>query len=156
VQNLGIMKIEEAINQKHFRNDWQRATINLLYTHNWVANQMKMLLKPYRITGQQFNVLRILRGQFPEPITTSVIRERMLDKMSDASRIVDRLCKKELVERKTCPNDKRLVDVLITEAGLELLQDIDLHTEKLDVAQRNLTEEEAIQLSNLLDKMRGD
>jgi DNA-binding MarR family transcriptional regulator len=150
------MKIEEAINQKYFRNDWQRATINLLYTHNWVVNQVKTLLKPYGITQQQFNVLRILRGQFPKPVTTSVIRERMLDKMSDASRIVDRLCKKELVERKICPNDKRLVDVVITEKGLKLLKAIDFHTDKLDIAQSNLTEAEAIQLSNLLDKMRGD
>lgn len=150
------MKIEEAINQKHFRNDWQRATINLLYTHNWVVNQVKTLLKPYGITQQQFNVLRILRGQFPKPVTTSVIRERMLDKMSDASRIVDRLCKKELVNRKVCPEDKRLVNVVITIKGLKLLKQIDLHTDKLDIAQSNLTEAEAIQLSNLLDKMRGD
>lgn len=150
------MKIEEAINQKHFRNDWQRATVNLLYTHNWVENKVKTLLKPHGITPQQFNVLRILRGQFPKPVTTSVIRERMLDKMSDASRIVDRLCKKELVERKICPNDKRLVDVVITEKGLKLLKAIDFHTDKLDIAQNNLTQEEAIQLSNLLDKMRGD
>lgn len=155
-QNLDIMKIEEAINQKQFRNDWQRATINLLYTHNWVENQVKSLLKPYGITPQQFNVLRILRGQFPEPLTTSVIRERMLDKMSDASRIVDRLCRKGVVERKTCPMDKRLVDVLITETGLKLLQDIDKEEIRLDIAQNHLTAEEAVQLSNLLDKMRGD
>jgi DNA-binding MarR family transcriptional regulator len=150
------MKIEEAINQKHFRSDWQKATINLLYTHNWIENQIKMFLKPYEITQQQFNVLRILRGQYPKPITTSVIRERMLDKMSDASRIVDRLCKKELASRKICPSDMRLVNVVITQKGLNLLQDIDLHTDKLDIAQENLTREEAIQLSNLLDKMRGD
>lgn len=150
------MKIEEAINQKYFRNDWQRATINLLYTHNWVENQIKAILKPHGITGQQFNVLRILRGQFPKPVTTSVIRERMLDKMSDASRIVDRLCKKELVDRKICPSDKRLVNVVITDAGLRLLHEIDVYTNKLDIAQNNLTQEEAIQLSNLLDKMRGD
>jgi DNA-binding MarR family transcriptional regulator len=150
------MKIEEAINQKNFRNEWQRATINLLYTHNWVEHQVKRILKPYGVTGQQFNVLRILRGQFPEPITTSVIRERMLDTMSDVSRIVDRLCKKGLVERKVCPMDKRLVDVRITEKGLELLLHIDSKSEKLDIANNNLTKDEAILLSNLLDKMRGD
>jgi DNA-binding MarR family transcriptional regulator len=150
------MKIEEAINQKNFRNEWQRATINLLYTHNWVEHQVKGILKPYGITGQQFNVLRILRGQFPEPITTSVIRARMLDKMSDVSRIVDRLRKKGLADRKVCPMDKRLVDVLITEKGLDLLHHIDSQKDKFDIGQASLTEAEAILLSNLLDKMRGN
>ena len=149
------MKIEEAINQKKFKNPWHKATVNLLYTHNWIENNIKSLLKPYGITPQQFNVLRILRGQFPEPITTSVIRNRMLDKMSDASRIVDRLCKKGFAERNTCPSDKRLVDVLITEEGLKVLSAIDTHEDKLDLTRDNLTEEEAVLFSDLLDKMRG-
>lgn len=148
------MKIEEAINQKQFRNNWQKATLNIIYTNNWMQNQIKVFLKPYGITQQQFNVLRILRGQFPEPLTTSVIRERMLDKMSDASRIVERLHKKDLVERKTCPSDKRLVDVLITEKGLDILASIDEKSEKLDFSKTNLTEDEALLLSDLLDKLR--
>lgn len=148
------MKIEEAINQKHFRNNWQKATLNIFYTSNWMQNQVKLFLKPYGITSQQFNVLRILRGNFPEPLTTSVIRERMLDKMSDASRIVERLHKKGLVERKTCPSDKRLVDVLIHEKGLKLLAAIDENSEKLDFSKTNLSADEALLLSDLLDKLR--
>lgn len=149
------MKIEAAINQKKFKNAWHKATVNLIYTHNWIENNIKSLLKPYGITTQQYNVLRILRGQFPEPITTSVIRNRMLDKMSDASRIVDRLCKKGFSVRNICPSDKRLVDVLITAEGLKVLDAIDFHDDKLDLTRENLTEEEAILFSDLLDKMRG-
>lgn len=149
------MKIEEAINQKKFRNNWQKATLNLLYTNNWMTNQIKNILQPYGITQQQYNVLRILKGQFPKPLTTSVIRERMLDKMSDASRIVDRLYKKGLVNRQTCLTDKRLVDVIISPKGLELLGNIDQKADQLDLTRRNLSAEEAIQLNNLLDKIRG-
>jgi DNA-binding MarR family transcriptional regulator len=149
------MKIEEAINQQHFKNNWQKATLNILYTNNWMHNKIKTFLKPYGITQQQFNVLRILRGQFPNPLTTSVIRERMLDKMSDASRIVERLCKKGLVEREVCSADKRLVDVLISSKGLDILSEIDKHSAFLDFPSTSLTEEEALQLSDLLDKMRG-
>lgn len=150
------MKIEEAINQKKFKNEFQKATVNLVYTHNWVNNKFKKFLKTFGITQQQFNVLRILRGQFPEPISTSTIRKRMLDKMSDASRIVDRLYKKGLVERQVCPTDKRLVDVIINEKGLGLLSEIDEHQEEMDFAKNGLTAEEALQLSDLLDKMRND
>ena len=148
------MKIEEAINQKKFKNNWQKATLNILYTNNWIQNQVKLFLKPYGVTQQQFNVLRILRGQFPEPLTTSVIRKRMLDNMSDASRIVERLYKKGLVERQICPADKRLVDVLISEKGLNVLAAIDENSEKLDFSKTSLTEGEALLLSDLLDKLR--
>jgi DNA-binding MarR family transcriptional regulator len=149
------MKIEEAINQKQFKNNWQKATLNILYTNNWIQNQVKLFLKPYGVTQQQFNVLRILRGQFPKPLTTSVIRKRMLDKMSDASRIVERLYKKGLVERQICPADKRLVDVLISEKGLNVLAAIDENSEKLDFSKTSLTEGEALLLSDLLDKLRA-
>lgn len=149
------MSIEEVINQPNFRNNWQKATLNILYTSNWMHNKIKSFLKPYGITQQQFNVLRILRGQFPNPLTTSVIRDRMLDKMSDASRIVERLCKKGLVERKVCSTDKRLVDVSISDKGLGILAEIDKKSSFLDFSSTTLTEEEAQLLSDLLDKMRG-
>ena len=149
------MSIEEVINQPNFRNNWQKATLNILYTSNWMQNKIKSFLKPYGITQQQFNVLRILRGQFPNPLTTSVIRDRMLDKMSDASRIVERLCKKGLVERKVCSTDKRLVDVSISDKGLGILAEIDKKSSFLDFSSTTLTEEEAQLLSDLLDKMRG-
>jgi DNA-binding MarR family transcriptional regulator len=148
------MKLEEAIHQKKFVHQRQKALINILYTNNWMVSKIKTSLKSFGITMQQYNVLRILRGQHPKPITTSTIRRRMLDKMSDASRIVDRLHKKELIIRSTCPSDKRLVDVVISEKGLQLLDIISKHTNQLEDITSNLTEEEATTLNELLDKIR--
>ncbi len=148
------MRIEEAIQQtKPFRNDWHRAVVNLIYTSNWLKDQLRCKLKPYNITMQQYNVLRILRGA-GEPITTSVIRERLLDKMADTSRLVDRLHQKGWVSRRECTHDKRLVDVSLTPQGQALLESMDHISGKLDLIGRNLTEEEARLLSDLLDKFR--
>ena len=150
------MKLEEAIKQKSpFRSPWAKATVNLIFTHNWLIARQKDLFKTFDITLQQFNVLRILRGAHPEPISTSEIRSRMLDRMSDVSRIVDCLVKKGLVTRKTCKSDKRLVDVLINDKGLALLERMDRHNEDLDQMLNALTADEAEQLSVLLDKMRN-
>ena len=107
------------------------------------------------LTPQQFNVLRILRGSHPQPLSTLQIRERMLDKMSDTSRIVDRLVLKKLVAKCTCEQDKRLVDVSITEAGLCLLKKMDAEEHQSDDIMQALSEEEAELLSNLLDKVRS-
>lgn len=148
------MSIEEAIQQKQFEHEWQKATINIMYTSNWVTQIIKENLKNHDVTLQQYNVLRILKGQYPNPVTTSVVRERMLDKMSDASRIVERLHKKGWVLRQQCPSDRRLVDIVITEAGLELLKTIDLDREQIDFILKNLTEAEARTLNALLDKIR--
>lgn len=149
------MSIENDIQQPHFRNNRQKALINLLYSHGWVMERIKNLLASEDITPQQYNILRILRGSFPTPISTLQIRERMLDKMSDTSRIVDRLLGKGLVQKTICPTDKRLVDVLITEKGQQLLRNIDARNEEMDNISGGISEEEALQLSNLLDKMRG-
>ncbi len=149
------MRIEEAIKQKTpFKSERQKAVVNLIYTHNWLVGQQKAFFKTYDITLQQYNVLRILRGQHPNPISTSEIRERMLDKMSDVSRIVDRLVKKDLVTRQVCKSDKRLVDVFIHENGLCLLDQIDEINAQTELLTSSLTEEEARQLNYLLDKMR--
>ena len=122
------MTIEEAIEQKRpFRNEYQRCMVNLIFTTNQVRNNVKSHLKNYGITLQQYNVLRILKGA-GHPITTSEIRKRLLDKMSDTSRIVERMVQKDLVIRMTCPKDKRLVDVTISEKGLQLLSDINLQS----------------------------
>ena len=129
--------------------------MNLLFTYGWAIEKIKEFLSHEDITHQQFNILRILRGAHPKPLSTLQIRERMLDKASDTSRIVDRLLLKELVEKHTCPKDKRLVDVTISEKGKALLQRLDDLSEKMDVATGNLTDEEAEQLSTLLDKMRS-
>jgi len=150
------MKIEQVIKQRRpFRNAWQKSIINLIYTSNWVTDRIKQLLKPYGITLQQYNVLRILRGA-GEPISTSVIRERLLDKMADTSRMVDRLYQKGLVDRRVCPNDKRLVDISLSDKGRELVEELEHINAKLDSITGNLSEEEAHLLSELLDKIREE
>lgn len=149
------MKLEQAIKQNDF-SQGQRLALNLIYTFNWIKNQQKSYFSVHDITQQQYNVLRILRGRFPETYSTSDIRDRMLDKMSDASRIVDRLVKKKLVERTTSKHDRRLVDIKISEQGLKLLEEfdktIDEHTMK---PFKNLTASERETLDLLLDKMRS-
>jgi DNA-binding MarR family transcriptional regulator len=149
------MGIEQDIHQKKFVSAKQKAMINLLYTYGWVMEQIKSFLASEDITHQQFNILRILRGAAPEPLSTLQIRERMLDKMSDTSRIVDRLLAKELVQKCTCPKDKRLVDVTISEKGLSLLEKIDKESDHVKAIMGRLSEEEASQLTELLDKIRG-
>lgn len=148
------MKIENEIQQTAFANVWIKATINILFTHNWVETRLKEYVEPHGITLQQFNVLRILRGQYPQKVSTCVIRERMIDRMSDSSRIVDRLHQKGLLEKSPCKSDRRLVDVVISEAGLVLLAQIDKHQSIINGVLNNLTEEEAEQLNLLLDKAR--
>ncbi|MEQ8927656.1 MAG: MarR family transcriptional regulator [Fulvivirga sp.] len=148
------MKFEEEIKQRKFRSAQQKATLNLLFTSNWLSNKHKDFFKEYGLTPQQYNVLRILRGQFPNSISTSDIKNRMLDKHSDTSRIVDRLTLKGWVTKKECPSDRRLVDVVISKDGLDLLSRMDTATNQLDET-LGLTEDEASQLSKLLDKIRG-
>ncbi len=149
------MKIEEAIRQKKpFRNPYQKAVVNLIFTTNWLTDHIRTHLKPFGITMQQYNVLRILRGA-GKPISTSDIRDRLLDKMADTSRMVDRLCQKGLVVRSVCPGDKRLVDVTLSDAGEALLAKLDQQDDAMDKALQRLSETEAEQLSALLDKIRG-
>jgi len=147
------MGLEKDINQTNFRNEYQKAAINLIYTYNWMHERMKGIFEKHDITSQQFNILRILRGA-GKPISTLQIRQRMLDKMSDTSRIVDRLVVKELVQKNTCNNDKRLVDVSITEAGKKILEKMDAYNAKMDAILNNLSAEEAKKLNVLFDKIR--
>lgn len=149
------MKLEQATKQFKFESKGQRLGVNLIYTSNWVQERQKTYFSQFGITHQQYNVLRILRGSYPTPYSTSDIRDRMLDKMSDASRIVERLVKKELVVRKTNKKDKRLVDVTISDSGLDLLEKIDETVE--DFAQKpfkKLSAKEQETLDYLLDKIR--
>lgn len=147
------MGIEKDIQQQLFRNEYQKATVNIIFSANWLQEKIKNFLDTEDITPQQYNILRILRGH-KEPLSTLQIRERMLDKMSDTSRIVERLQKKNLVEKKTCPTDKRLVDVVISKKGLTLLEKLDRKNNELDQMLHNLSAEEAQTLNGLLDKMR--
>ena len=149
------MAIEKDIRQSNFRNLKQKSMVNLIYTYHWVVEKIKQLLSSEDITLQQYNILRILRGSFPTPLSTLQIRDRMLDKMSDTSRIVDRLVAKGLVRKHTSKTDKRLVDVTITDEGLELLAKLDRHNDELDKIVTSLSEGEMNTLNNLLDKLRG-
>lgn len=149
------MGLEEDIKQdKGFKSERQKAIINIMYTEGWLRNRLSETLKPHDLTSQQYNVLRILRGSKPKAMSTSCIRSRMLDKMSDASRIVDRLDKKKLVQKKSCAKDKRLVDVFITTAGLTLLEKIDGSVDNMDKMFASISVEEAETLNNILDKLR--
>jgi DNA-binding MarR family transcriptional regulator len=147
------MTLEKDINQQVFRSDYQKAIINLIYTFNWVNEKINRRFEPFDITQQQFNILRILRGA-GEPLSTLQIRQRMLDKMSDTSRIVDRLVKKGMVKKSVCREDRRLVDVLLTDKGKKLLQSMDSMNEEMDSLFKYLSNEEAKLLNDLLDKVR--
>jgi DNA-binding MarR family transcriptional regulator len=149
------MVIEEEIRQSKFKSPHQKAVLNLLFTANWIQNKQRELFEPFGITGQQYNMLRILRGQQAKPIPAVEIKNRMLDKNSDVSRLLDRLIGKNLVKKNQCPNDKRATDISITETGLELLKDLDAAINNLDSHFLDLSKEEAKQLSDLLDKARG-
>jgi DNA-binding MarR family transcriptional regulator len=148
------MSIETDIKQKKFRSPYQRLTVNLIYTSNWLMYQQQEIMREFGITPQQYNVLRILRGQYPKPIRVNAIAERMLDKTSNASRLVDKLLSKQLLDRNSCPSDRRAVDVVITEKGLELLASLDPVMLELEERLHNLSPEEVSQLSDLLDRLR--
>jgi DNA-binding MarR family transcriptional regulator len=149
------MQLEKEISQKKFRSEAHKLAINIIYTFNWLDAFQNDFLKPFGITPQQFNVLRILRGQLQKPVSVKLIRERMLDKMSDASRIVEKLRVKGFLERKTCPNDRRACEVIITEKGLKLLSKIDKLNDSFDMIFSTLSEPEIKKMNMLLDKLRG-
>lgn len=148
-------KIEDAIQQKKFKDPYNKLVVNLLYTNSYLVTLQNSLFKPYEISPEQYNVLRILKGQNGVPTTVSSIQDRMLNKMSNASRLVEKLKLKGLLERLECPKDRRQVDVLITEKGLALLNSLHVEVEKSNKTFVNLAEDEVNQLNNLLDKMRG-
>ena len=148
------MGIEKEIHQEKFRSARQKAKLNILFTNGWFTEKMKNILAPEDITPQQYNILRILRGSFPQPLSTLQIRERMLDRMSDTSRIVDRLVAKQLVKKVICSKDRRLVDVTITDKGQNLLKRLDAQINNMDSILSNISEKEAQTISNLLDKLR--
>ena len=150
------MKIEEAIQQKKFKDEYQKVHINVLYTASWIHQQSLQALKPFKISWQQFNILRILRGMHPQPASVKLLTERMIDKMSNASRLVEKLKQKGLVERKSCKSDRRQVDVVITDMGLDLLtQASKAMDQQMESAKARLNPEEAVQLNVLLDDLRS-
>lgn len=150
------MKIEQEINQKTFRSEYIKAHINLMFTASWMDQHTNQALKKFGISWQQFNILRILRGMHPEPATVKLLTERMIDKMSNASRLVEKLKQKGLVYRNECPEDRRRVNVGITEKGLQIVgKASDVIEQDIEYNFRSLSTQEAQSLNELLDKMRS-
>lgn len=149
------MRLEDEIKQHKFKSPFHKAMLNIRFTGSWLHINTTRLLKPYGISEEQFNVLRILKGQYPNPSPLQLIAERMLNRMSNTTRLVEKLRQQELVTRKTCVNNRRKVDILITEKGLELLNEIqpliDDQTEQIGT----ISAEEAEELNRILDKLRG-
>ncbi|MBP6386245.1 MAG: MarR family transcriptional regulator [Pseudarcicella sp.] len=148
------MKIEDELKQQNFINPHNKALVNIIFTNNWLMNEQNNLLKPFGISPQQYNVLRILRGQKATPLSINTISERMLDRMSNVSRLVDKLYLSKLVSRKESKKDRRSVDVKITQVGLDLLSEIDVLQNKMTDNLKNISNEEATLLSDLLDRIR--
>jgi len=151
------VRLEDEIKQTSFQSEGQKAYLNIVFTAGWLSLRQAAAFRPFGVTLPQFNVLRILRGQHPKPATVALLIERMLDKTSNASRIVDKLEEKQLVTRTVCPANRRAVDIRITEAGLALLRQVD----ESGIAnfnqseQQHLSESELVLLNELLDKIRA-
>jgi DNA-binding MarR family transcriptional regulator len=150
-----MMDIGQEIKQAKFKNEYQKLAINVGFTSSWMERATSCKLKEFKLTLQQFNILRILRGQHGEPATINLLTERMIDKSSNASRLVDKLVKKDFVNRRECPTDRRQVDVSITKKGLDLLARIDKEEEEWSTLLKSLSAGEAKELNRLLDKLRG-
>ncbi|MGK7393076.1 MAG: MarR family winged helix-turn-helix transcriptional regulator [Candidatus Cyclobacteriaceae bacterium M3_2C_046] len=148
------MKLEEEIKQTKFESEYQKLMINILYTGNWAYHNNKKFLKKYDVSPEQFNVLRILRGQYPNPSTVNLLNDRMLDKMSNVSRLVEKLRVKGLVVRKECPEDRRQVDIIITDKGLALLEQVDQEMPGFEKNFTKISPEDAKALNVLLDRLR--
>lgn len=149
------MRIEEEIKQgRKFENQYEKLVVNVMFTSNWIIDEQTKIFKPYGLTNPQYNVLRILRGQYPKVCTVNMIINRMIDRMSNASRIVDRLELKNLVERTVCETDRRAKDVLITEKGLALLEEVDMALGKWLKKLEHISEAEVGEMNTCLDQMR--
>ncbi len=149
------MELGKEIKQTKFKDEYQKAMLNVLYTGNWVNSMHTRFFKNYSLSPQQYNILRILKGQHPKPASVNLLIERMLDKMSNASRLVEKLRQKKLVKRTVSPLDRRQVDVSLTEQGFGLLQKIEKDEKILEDCFRKLSEEEVFFLNKILDKVRG-
>ncbi|KAA5547799.1 MarR family winged helix-turn-helix transcriptional regulator [Adhaeribacter rhizoryzae] len=148
------MKLEAEIKQQEFKTPYHRMMVNIMFTANWIHKDLSCQLRPFDISLQQHNVLSILKGQYPVPCTLGLIQERMLDRESNATRLVDKLLLKGLVDRCQCPYNRRKVDIVITPTGLELLEKTKPILGTIENRYKTLTAEEATLLGNLLDKLR--
>jgi len=147
--------LKDELKTKKFRNHHQEVALNILYTSGWIHSRLLPILKTYGLSAQQYNVLRILRGSTPHTLSLGELKSRMLDRMSDTSRIVDRLVKSGYVRRSTDRTDRRVSPIGITEKGMKLIEALDEKDHELDAITGNLNKEEALLLSRLLDKIRS-
>lgn len=150
------MRLEEEIKQKKFKDEYHKLAVNLQFTANWMKAYHSKLLKNFGISAQQFNVLRILKGQFPKPASLLLVRERMLDKESNASRLIDKLVVSGLTTRIQCPNDRRQVEITISKKGIDLLDQINPLVDENSKRLSSISNEEAVLLNNLLDRLRSN
>lgn len=148
------MKLEDEIKQSKFSSEYQKFILNIMFSGVWLHAQHAQLLRPFDISVQQLNVLRILRGQNGKAITIGRIQERMFDKMSNASRLVTKLLDKQLISRNSCKEDKRQAEILIAEKGIKLLEQLDKILKNHELSFNHLNETEAKELNRLLDKLR--
>ncbi|TPE40290.1 MarR family winged helix-turn-helix transcriptional regulator [Pontibacter mangrovi] len=149
------MRIEEEIHQGEFKDDYRRLMANLLFTNNWVNQQQLPFFKELGLTLQQHNVLSIVRGQHPEPVCFGDIQNRMVDRNSNVTRLIDKLIEKGYVTRDICQTNRRMIEVRLTQNGLKKLQEVDEKFPSLFKRFHNLSPQEAVLVSNLLDKLRG-
>ena len=149
------MKFEEEIKQSSFKNAKEKAIVNILYTGNWLRDRTEGILKPKGINEQHYNILRILRGRHPQTICPGEIKEVLINKRGDLTRLLDKLVKMELVERDINPDNRRMINLKLTDTGFGLLANLDPEFKIVNQKSNALTENESEQLSNLLDKMRG-
>jgi DNA-binding MarR family transcriptional regulator len=151
-----MASIEEEIKQqKKFSSVYEKAAVNILFTGSWLYNMNAARFKKYDITPEQYNVLRILRGAYPKPLMLSDISCRMLEKNSNATRLVEKLRLKGYVKRELCPTNRRQVDIVITEEGLSLLTKLDNESEDWLNSLKSITKAEAQELNRILDKLRS-
>ncbi len=149
------MGISEDLKQSTFHSEESKAIVNIIFTGNWMMQKQHELLKPFGLTAQQYNVLRILRGQHGNPMTVLAITERMMDKMSNASRLVDKLLDKKLVLRRECPQDRRAVDIIILPSGIALLEEIDVVQQEWQKNFQKIDPKKLQMLNEILDEFRN-
>ena len=149
------MKLEDEIKQTRFESGGQKAVINVIFTANWINSRFRNIFKTYDLTLQQYNVLRILRGKYPESANPGEIKEVMLDKNPDLTRLCDRMCNLGLITRTVDKDNRRKMNITITQKGLDTLEQATPELNKLEKELVSISESEANVLSDLLDKLRG-
>lgn len=150
-----VMGIKDEIKQSHFKSNGHMAIVNLLFTSNWLRDQQQITFKKHGILAQHYNILRIVKGKKSAPAYPGEIKNVMLDKGRDLTRLIDKLVTLQLLDRRVCKINRRKVEIFITQKGLQLADLIEKETSENTTTIFKLNEEESLQLSNLLDKLRG-